>query len=143
MFENMNVLRRIECLFEEILRELHLLRRHHRPNKPTLHAEISMTQAIVTITLPSTFSDGSSFTPANYGGATVFKAGTQIGQITAPTLTFTDTTVTDKTPGDYVYTAMIHDTNGDASPMSDPVTLTVAVAPVLTPSAPTIAVALG
>lgn len=102
-----------------------------------------MSQAVVTLTLPTQYSDGSAFTSTNYGGAVIFKGGTQIAQITAPTTDFTDTTVTDQTPGTYVYQAIIHDTAGQSSPMSDPATLVVQAAPPApTPLAPTISVQL-
>jgi hypothetical protein len=50
--------------------------------------------ALVTFTLPSTYADGTTAWPAaNYGGAIVFRNGTQIGTVTAPALTYIDTAV--------------------------------------------------
>lgn len=50
--------------------------------------------AVVTFTLPTTYADGTTPWPAaNYGSATVFRNGSQIGTVTGPALTYTDALV--------------------------------------------------
>lgn len=50
--------------------------------------------ALVTFALPTTYADGTTPWPAaNYGGATVFIGGAQVGTVTAPALTFIATNV--------------------------------------------------
>jgi hypothetical protein len=90
--------------------------------------------ALVSFTLPLSYADGTTPWPAaNYGGATVFRNGTQIGTVVAPALTYNDTTVP---VGKQSYTVEVTDSvTGLTSAASVAVTYTQAGQP---PGAPTI-----
>jgi hypothetical protein len=65
------------------------------------------TSALVTFSLPAFYADGTTAWPAaNYGGASVFRDGVQVGTVAAPALSFTDT----KIPiGSHAYTVEVKD----------------------------------
>lgn len=66
------------------------------------------TSALVSFSLPKTYADGSTAWPAaNYGGASVFRDGTQVGTVAAPGLTYNDTNIP---IGTHTYTVEIKDT---------------------------------
>lgn len=108
--------------------------------------DMSMASVLVTVTLPTTRTDGSPFTAADYGGAHIFRAdnggtATQLGTVTAPGLTFTDSNV--PAPDNAAYTASVFDTSTPPLESAQSAAADVTVpAPVAAPSAPTITAAL-
>lgn len=92
------------------------------------------TSALVSFSLPLFYADGTTtWAAANYGGAVIFRDGAQIGTVTAPALTYTDTNIP---IGSHSYTAEVTDkVTGLVSSMSAVVKYTQAGQP---PGAPTI-----
>lgn len=86
------------------------------------------TSALITLVLPTTYADGTTPWPAkNYGGAIVFRDGTQIGTVSAPALTYNDLNVP---VGTHSYTVEVRDSVDLLfSVMSPPVSFTQAGQP--------------
>jgi hypothetical protein len=103
-----------------------------------------MAKATITIVLPTTGTDTNGNTvpwdASNYGGAHIFRNGTQIGSIAAPNLTFVDTNAP---AGTDVYTASVFNNDAAAAegPQSTPFSLVVPTA-APTPTAPAITATL-
>lgn len=89
--------------------------------------------AVVAFTLPATYADGTTPWPAaNYGSASVFRDGTQVGTVQGPALTFTDPSVP---IGTHAYTVEVTDS---VSGLTSAASAAVSFAAVLPPSAPVI-----
>ena len=104
-----------------------------------------MADKLVTVILPTTRTDGSAFTAADYGGAHIFRSDdgganfNKIATVLAPALTFVDQNVA---VGTHQYDASIFDTQTPPVESADSPAVESDVAAVLAPpSAPTITVA--
>lgn len=107
-----------------------------------------MSSILITVTLPLTRVDGSALAPADLASVTIFKA---VGPAPAAVLTTINSpatdivTFTDNAPDagqDDTYTATVTDTKGNTSAPSGAVTVSVPVAVLAVPSAPSLTAVL-
>ena len=103
-----------------------------------------MANALVTVALPTTRTDGTAFSAADYGGTHIFRSDdggstfNKIATILAPALTFTDT---DVAVGAHQYDASVFDTQVPPVESAASANVEYDVAAVLAPpAAPTVTV---